>query len=345
MPSRVSSCDDEQRHARRRCGRRPSTAASGATGRPARAVPVGRDATPGGGSSPGAGREQADDGFGVAHVDGQAARSALLEVETEIEDGGRMGDRPDRDQVGPGRRVERRAVEGDTARHLDQDTGSVGPGPHGAARTTPPRRVSCCRGGRRRLRRRGPRPPGRRGHTPPPPSDRATTARARATASAMLRPPRWLSFTSTASDRLPRWLWAPPARTAAFSSARRPGVVLRVSRTRVAGLAARDGVDVPPGGGGHPRQVTQEVERGPLRGEDRAQRAAHGADDRAGHHRGAVVEHPVDRHRRVDLGERLQRAQTAGHHPRTAGHDVGRRRGGGGDERGGEVSEGQDVFG
>ena len=53
------------------------------------------------------------------------------------------------------------------------------------------------------------------------------------------RPPRWLSLTSTASDRLPRWLWPPPARTAAFSRARRPGVVLRVSSTRVAGLAAR----------------------------------------------------------------------------------------------------------
>src|SRR5438309_5563424 len=36
----------------------------------------------------------------------------------------------------------------------------------------------------------------------------------------------------TASDRLPRWLAPPPARTAAFSRARRPGVVLRVSRIR-----------------------------------------------------------------------------------------------------------------
>ena len=61
--------------------------------------------------------------------------------------------------------------------------------------------------------------------------------RARATASAMPRPPRWLSFTSTASDRLARWFQPPPARTAAFSRARSPGVVLRVSRTRVAGLA------------------------------------------------------------------------------------------------------------
>ena len=44
--------------------------------------------------------------------------------------------------------------------------------------------------------------------------------------------PRWLSFTSTISDSDPRWFTPPPARTAAFSSARRPGSVLRVSQTR-----------------------------------------------------------------------------------------------------------------
>ena len=36
----------------------------------------------------------------------------------------------------------------------------------------------------------------------------------------------------TQSDRLPRWLTAPPARTAAFCSVRSPGVVLRVSQIR-----------------------------------------------------------------------------------------------------------------
>src|SRR5579872_740010 len=62
-------------------------------------------------------------------------------------------------------------------------------------------------------------------------------SRAAFTAAAMPVPPRWLSFTSTASERLPRWFVPPPARTAAFSSARRPGVVLRVSSTRVRGFA------------------------------------------------------------------------------------------------------------
>ena len=39
----------------------------------------------------------------------------------------------------------------------------------------------------------------------------------------------WLSLISTASSRPKRWLTPPPQRTAYFSSARRPGVVLRVS--------------------------------------------------------------------------------------------------------------------
>ena len=41
----------------------------------------------------------------------------------------------------------------------------------------------------------------------------------------------WFSLISTASYRPARWLLAPPAATAAFSSARIPGVVLRVSST------------------------------------------------------------------------------------------------------------------
>ena len=41
----------------------------------------------------------------------------------------------------------------------------------------------------------------------------------------------WLSLTSAASDSDIRWLTPPPQRTAYFSRARRPGVVLRVSRT------------------------------------------------------------------------------------------------------------------
>ena len=41
----------------------------------------------------------------------------------------------------------------------------------------------------------------------------------------------WLSLTRAASDSDIRWLTPPPHRTAYFSSARSPGIVLRVSRT------------------------------------------------------------------------------------------------------------------
>ena len=49
------------------------------------------------------------------------------------------------------------------------------------------------------------------------------SARARATASVIVVPARWLSLTSTASESPMRWLVPPPARTAAFSRRRRPG--------------------------------------------------------------------------------------------------------------------------
>jgi hypothetical protein len=56
----------------------------------------------------------------------------------------------------------------------------------------------------------------------------------RTAANASATPPAaatWLSFTSAASLNDMRWLTPPPHRTAYFCSARRPGNVLRVSRT------------------------------------------------------------------------------------------------------------------
>ena len=47
---------------------------------------------------------------------------------------------------------------------------------------------------------------------------------------------RWLSFTITMSYKPNRWLAPPPATTAAFSNARSPGVVLRVSNILVEGF-------------------------------------------------------------------------------------------------------------
>ena len=63
--------------------------------------------------------------------------------------------------------------------------------------------------------------------------------RARRTAASIDSPPRWLSLTRMPSESEPRWFTPPPARTAAFSRARRPGVVLRVSRMRAWPAAAR----------------------------------------------------------------------------------------------------------
>ena len=60
---------------------------------------------------------------------------------------------------------------------------------------------------------------------------------------------------STMSDSDPRWFAPPPARTAAFSSARRPGSVLRVSRTRI--VAGE--VDELPRERGDAGEVAQEV--------------------------------------------------------------------------------------
>ena len=77
----------------------------------------------------------------------------------------------------------------------------------------------------------------------------------------------WFSLIRTASYRPARWLWAPPALTAAFSSARSPGVVLRVSST-FAGVPSSS-AHRPRGRRGHPREVGQEVERRALSGEQR----------------------------------------------------------------------------
>ena len=98
--------------------------------------------------------------------------------------------------------------------------------------------------------------------------------RSRTAAKAAATPPAattWLSLTSAASDSDMRWLTPPPQRTACFSSARRPGVVLRVSRMRAPVPATASH----PGGGerGDAGQVAQQVERRALGGEQRPHRA------------------------------------------------------------------------
>ena len=82
----------------------------------------------------------------------------------------------------------------------------------------------------------------------------------------------------TASSRPKRWLRPPPHATACFSSARRPGVVLRVSST--AAPVPVDRVDVAARQRRDPGQPAEEVQRDALAGQDRALRAGDARDDR-----------------------------------------------------------------
>ena len=96
-----------------------------------------------------------------------------------------------------------------------------------------------------------------------------------AASTAAFTPPRaamWLSFTRRAYDRFIRWLQAPPQRTAYFSTARRPGKVLRVSLTTApvpataSTIAGRQR--------GHPGEMREDVEQGALRSQQSVRRAA-----------------------------------------------------------------------
>ena len=144
-------------------------------------------------------------------------------------------------------------------------------------RAVRPRRASsagpCCRGGAGRRRCRG-RRRSRRGCGPrPPPAAPGGPCGPRRRPCAMLpAAAMWLSLIRKASKRPMRWLVPPPAATAAFSSLRRPGVVLRVSR--IFAFGAVDRLDVARGQRRHPGEVAEEVQRGALGGEDRAGRAA-----------------------------------------------------------------------
>ena len=170
--------------------------------------------------------------------------------------------------------------------------------------------------------------------------------RASATASAMPSRPRWLSFTSTASDSPARWFQPPPARTAAFSRARRPGRGLAGVEHPGGGVGGGDGVDEPTRHGGHPRQVAEEIERGALGGEDRPHRARH-----LGHHRPRHEPLPVGHaaSRRPRLGSTCAKASSAHSRPASdpvgARHDPGPARLGLGHEHGREVPERADVLG
>ena len=115
------------------------------------------------------------------------------------------------------------------------DASSFGAAGAARAAAAQSRRRSCCPAGPGHARRRAPRQLVE-ALAPPPRRRRLRRVSPRRAAAAAPTPPAiraWFSFTRIASWRPARWETPPPASTAAFSSSRRPGVVLRVSRIRV----------------------------------------------------------------------------------------------------------------
>ena len=157
-----------------------------------------------------------------------------LQVEADVEHRRGVGEGADRDEVGAGRRVGGDRCPG--SRRPETSTGQRPATSATAAATSAGLMLSTqhqvgagldghldlLEGVALDLARSG-RASGA-GPAPPPPRWR--------------RPARWLSLSRMPSESEPRWLAPPPARTAAFSRARRPGVVLRVSRMRAVGPAA-----------------------------------------------------------------------------------------------------------
>ena len=155
--------------------------------------------------------EQTDDGLGVADVDGEQhgqpfrrRRDPARRSNPRSRTGAEWVRAPTEMRSAPAAANRGRGVEVDPAGHLDQSRRpSARSRGHARGHLVGVHVVEHDHGGAG----------GDRlvhlvhdGRTPPRPCGRATGRRARATASAIERPPRWLSFTSTASERLPRWL-------------------------------------------------------------------------------------------------------------------------------------------
>ena len=171
------------------------------------------------------------------------------------------------------------------------------------------------------------------------------SARARATASVMVTPARWLSLTSTASDRLDRWLTPPPAcdrRLLEGAESRRGLARIEHLHRRIAGM--RRG-DVARRQGGDPREPAQEVERRALRREDRPQRPGDLHHRRAGRQHAAVGGVPDQGEVGARAGGRSRWRRPGRPGPRLAGPQGELCGGALGDERRGQVTVGQQILG
>ena len=124
-------------------------------------------------------------------------------------------------------------------------------------------------------------------------------ARLRTAANASATPPMeatWLSLTSAASLSDMRWLTPPPQRTAYFCRARRPGIVLRVSRTARTGCQLSASAQLR-GERGDAAQMAQQVQRAAFGGQQLAGRRIDGHQRVATPDAGAVGDELVDRRR------------------------------------------------
>ena len=227
----------------------------------------------------------------------------------EVERRRRVGERPDRDQLDPGRRDLGDVGERDPAGGLEPGIAAGG-----------------VAGGDRRAQRRPASMLSSSSRSAPAASASATSSRSRhstsisssgwapATSStAAPSPPAsatWFSLIRIASSSPSRWLRPPPAATAAFSSARSPGVVLRVSRISRPG--ASHGLDEAGGQGGDAGEVAEQVERRPLAGEQRPRRAGDHRDLR----RDRVAPLALGRERLEALGAGLANASAAASRPK-----------------------------
>ena len=158
------------------------------------------------------------------------SRRLLPQVQAEVEDLDRVGQRADRDEVDAGLGDLAGPLEGEAARRPRGWPGR----PVIRTASAISRRSTCCRAGSASQPASSSARSWSRSVTSTS-TGRSGCGRAHRLVAPARTPPAattWLSLTIAMSARLNRWLTPPPQRTAYFCSARYAGSVLRVSSTR-----------------------------------------------------------------------------------------------------------------
>ena len=227
----------------------------------------------------------------------------------EVEGGGRVRERTHRDEVYARSGRDRPRSSRASRRRCASSSRAAR---RRAPRRAHLRRASCCRAAaaarRPRAPRRSPRAsrhldlerqvrPRRRARAAPPPPRRPPA-------------PTWFSLIRIASKSPTRWLTPPPAATAAFSSRRSPGVVLRVSRIARAACRATAS-HVARGQRRDAGQAREEVQRRALGGQQRrAPRPRRAAPARRSRHSPSGAE-PLEARVGVERAEDAPRRRRA----------------------------------